>query len=136
MNSKHDKARLAHQRKTLSPKDIEDKLTAYEKSTPPLSARSSVLDPFIPFITQLYRDAYSHEQIAEFLKTIGIDVHSTTVGRFIKKKISITASIHNEYKHDVKPIESNNNSLLRDMQRPKSSKLQFTPYNQAEKKDK
>lgn len=65
--------------------ELEAKLLDYQKAYAPSAARSSRLDPYKNFIEKLYLDSYSHGQIADFLITIGVTVHSTTVGRFISK---------------------------------------------------
>lgn len=70
----------------VTPDELEAKLLDYQKAYAPLAARSSRLDPYKNLIEKLYSDSYSHGQIADFLITIGVTVHSTTVGRFISKK--------------------------------------------------
>lgn len=63
----------------------EEKLAEYMQANQPKGQRFSKLDPVKPYILLLHRDGYSHDQIAAFMKIIGITAHSTTVGRYIRK---------------------------------------------------
>ncbi|WP_147291225.1 hypothetical protein [Citrobacter freundii] len=119
----------------VTPDELEAKLLDYQKAYAPLAARSSRLDPYKNLIEKLYSDSYSHGQIADFLITIGVTVHSTTVGRFISKKIKGISrnSVQNGNPVQVKPDHSDNSSAvvkqLNDLKRPKARSLNYSPYN-------
>lgn len=125
----------------VTPDELEAKLLDYQKAYAPLAARSSRLDPYKNLIEKLYSDSYSHGQIADFLITIGVTVHSTTVGRFISKKIKGISrkSVQNGNPVPVKPNHSDDSSAvvkqLNDLKRPKSRSLNYSPYNNESSKE-
>lgn len=120
------------------PDELEAKLLDYQKAYAPSAARSSRLDPYKNFIEKLYLDSYSHGQIADFLITIGVTVHSTTVGRFISKKIKGISGkrVQNGNPVPVKPDQSAVVKQLNDLKRPKARSLTYSPYkNESSKED-
>ncbi|EEG4813617.1 hypothetical protein ACYQ9Y_003699 [Salmonella enterica subsp. enterica serovar Chester] len=122
----------------VSPDELEAKLLDYQKAYAPSAARSSRLDPYKNFIEKLYLDSYSHGQIADFLITIGVTVHSTTVGRFISKKIKGISGkrVQNGNPVPVKPDQSAVVKQLNDLKRPKVRSLTYSPYkNESSKED-
>ena len=125
----------------VTPDELESKLLDYQKAYAPLAARSSRLDPYKNLIEKLYSDSYSHGQIADFLITIGVTVHSTTVGRFISKKIKGISrkSVQNGNPVPVKPNHSDDSSAvvkqLNDLKRPKARSLNYSPYNNESSKE-
>lgn len=122
----------------VSPDELEAKLLDYQKAYAPSAARSSRLDPYKNFIEKLYLDSYSHGQIADFLITIGVTVHSTTVGRFISKKIKCISGkrVQNGNPVPVKPDQSAVVKQLNDLKRPKARSLTYSPYkNESSKED-
>ncbi|ECY4196039.1 hypothetical protein QF04_003795 [Salmonella enterica subsp. enterica] len=122
----------------VSPDELEAKLLDYQKAYAPSAARSSRLDPYKNFIEKLYLDSYSHGQIADFLITIGVTVHSTTVGRFISKKIKGISGkrVQNGNPVPVKPDQSAVVKQLNDLKRPKARSLTYSPYkNESSKED-
>lgn len=125
----------------VTPDELEAKLLDYQKAYAPLAARSSRLDPYKNLIEKLYSDSYSHGQIADFLITIGVTVHSTTVGRFISKKIKGISrkSVQNGNPVSVKPNHSDDSSAvvkqLNDLKRPKARSLNYSPYNNESSKE-
>lgn len=125
----------------VTPDELEAKLLDYQKAYAPLAARSSRLDPYKNLIEKLYSDSYSHGQIADFLITIGVTVHSTTVGRFISKKIKGISrkSVQNGNPVPVKPNHSDDSSAvvkqLNDLKRPKARSLNYSPYNNESSKE-
>ncbi|MBE8629922.1 hypothetical protein [Salmonella enterica] len=125
----------------VTPDELEAKLLDYQKAYAPLAARSSRLDPYKNLIEKLYSDSYSHGQIADFLITIGVTVHSTTVGRFISKKIKGISrkSVQNGNPVPVKPNHSDDSSAvvkqLNDLKRPKARSLNYSPYNNENSKE-
>lgn len=122
----------------ISPDELEAKLLDYQKAYAPSAARSSRLDPYKNFIEKLYLDSYSHGQIADFLITIGVTVHSTTVGRFISKKIKGISGkrVQNGNPVPVKPDQSAVVKQLNDLKRPKARSLTYSPYkNESSKED-
>lgn len=122
----------------VSPDELEAKLLDYQKAYAPSAARSSRLDPYKNFIEKLYLDSYSHGQIADFLITIGVTVHSTTVGRFISKKIKGISGkrVQNGNPVPVNPAQSAVVKQLNDLKRPKARSLTYSPYkNESSKED-
>ncbi|MBJ9635497.1 hypothetical protein I5532_22950 [Citrobacter freundii] len=125
----------------VTPDELQAKLLDFQKAYAPLAARSSRLDPYKNLIEKLYSDSYSHGQIADFLITIGITVHSTTVGRFISKKIKGISrkSVQNGNPVPVKPDHSDDSSAvvkqLNDLKRPKARSLNYSPYNNESSKE-
>ncbi|HAG0277403.1 TPA: hypothetical protein G8S33_003887 [Salmonella enterica] len=125
----------------ISPDELEAKLLDYQKAHAPSAARSSRLDPYKNFIEKLYFDSYSHGQIADFLITIGVTVHSTTVGRFISKKIKGLSGkrVQNGNPVPVKPDHSDDSSAvvkqLNDLKRPKARSLTYSPYKNENSKE-
>ena len=125
----------------VTPDELQAKLLDYQKAYAPLAARSSRLDPYKNLIEKLYSDSYSHGQIADFLITIGVTVHSTTVGRFISKKIKGISrkSVQNGNPVPVKPDYSDDSSAvvkqLNDLKRPKARSLNYSPYNNESSKE-
>ncbi|EAO2755674.1 hypothetical protein V3D91_003994 [Salmonella enterica] len=122
----------------VSPDELEAKLLDYQKAYAPSAARSSRLDPYKNFIEKLYLDSYSHGQIADFLITIGVTVHSTTVGRFISKKIKGISGkrVQNGNPVPVNPDQSAVVKQLNDLKRPKARSLTYSPYkNESSKED-
>lgn len=125
----------------VTPDELQAKLLDFQKAYAPLAARSSRLDPYKNLIEKLYSDSYSHGQIADFLITIGVTVHSTTVGRFISKKIKGISrkSVQNGNPVPVKPDHSDDSSAvvkqLNDLKRPKARSLNYSPYNNESSKE-
>lgn len=125
----------------VTPDELQAKLLDYQKAYAPLAARSSRLDPYKNLIEKLYSDSYSHGQIADFLITIGVTVHSTTVGRFISKKIKGISrkSVQNGNPVPVKLDYSDDSSAvvkqLNDLKRPKARSLNYSPYNNESSKE-
>ncbi|EOL8438245.1 hypothetical protein R2H46_RS13425 [Escherichia coli] len=125
----------------VTPDELQAKLLDYQKAYAPLAARSSRLDPYKNLIEKLYSDSYSHGQIADFLITIGVTVHSTTVGRFISKKIKGISgrSVQNGNPVPVKADHSDDSSAvvkqLNDLKRPKARSLNYSPYNNESSKE-
>ncbi|EHM1530097.1 hypothetical protein KD679_004506 [Salmonella enterica subsp. enterica serovar Typhimurium] len=118
----------------VSPDELEAKLSDYQKANAPLAARSSRLDPYKNLIEKLYFDSYSHGQIADFLITVGVSVHSTTVGRFISKKIKGISgkNVMNGNPVTVKSDQTDGSAgaakQLSELKRPKSRSLNYSPY--------
>ena len=118
----------------------EEKLAEYMQANQPKGHRFSKLDPVKPYILLLHRDGYSHDQIAAFMKIIGITAHSTTVGRYIRKLSSDEiAKSENEVEkpklagntlHPKQPTSSQPNALanLDDLSRPTEKTAKYTPY--------
>ncbi|HDS8886936.1 TPA: hypothetical protein QHV71_000508 [Enterobacter hormaechei subsp. steigerwaltii] len=118
----------------------EEKLAEYMQANQPKGHRFSKLDPVKPYILLLHRDGYSHDQIAAFMKIIGITAHSTTVGRYIRKFSSddIAKSESEVAKpklagntvHPQQPTSSQPNALanLDDLSRPTEKTAKYTPY--------
>ncbi len=125
----------------VTPDELEAKLSDYQKAYAPLAARSSRLDPYKNLIEKLYSDSYSHGQIADFLITIGVTVHSTTVGRFISKKIkgisrkSVQTGNPVPVKHDHSDDSSAVVKQLNDLKRPRARSLNYSPYNNESSKE-
>ena len=125
----------------VTPDELQAKLLDFQKAYAPLAARSSRLDPYKNLIEKLYSDSYSHGQIADFLITIGVTVHSTTVGRFISKKIKGISrkSVQNGNQVPVKPDHSDDSPAvvkqLNDLKRPKARSLNYSPYNNESSKE-
>lgn len=117
------------------------KLSEYQKANAPLAARSSRLDPYKKFIEKLYLDSYSHGQIADFLITIGVSVHSTTVGRFIAKKINGIPSGRDKNRNSIsakldnKEGEASVGTQLNDLKRPKNKAFTYSPFNNENSKE-
>ncbi|WP_125340168.1 hypothetical protein [Citrobacter amalonaticus] len=118
----------------------EEKLAEYMQANQPKGHRFSKLDPVKPYILLLHRDGYSHDQIAAFMKVIGITAHSTTVGRYIRKLSSdeIAKSENQVAKpklagntlHPQLPTSSQPNALanLDDLSRPTEITAKYTPF--------
>lgn len=118
----------------------EEKLAEYMQANQPKGHRFSKLDPVKPYILLLHRDGYSHDQIAAFMKIIGITAHSTTVGRYIRKfspdEIAKSESEVAKPKpavntlHPQQPLSSLPNALanLDDLSRPTEKTAKYTPY--------
>lgn len=118
----------------------EEKLAEYMQANQPKGHRFSKLDPVKPYILLLHRDGYSHDQIAAFMKIIGITAHSTTVGRYIRKFSSdeITTSESEVAKPKFagntlsyqQPSTSQPKALanLDELSRPTEKTAKYTPY--------
>ncbi|HBV9946235.1 TPA: helix-turn-helix domain-containing protein [Klebsiella aerogenes] len=118
----------------------EEKLAEYMQANQPKGHRFSKLDPVKPYILLLHRDGYSHDQIAAFMKIIGISAHSTTVGRFIRKFSSDEiANSENEVSkpklagntiqpQQLKPSQPRGLANLDELSRPSEKSAKYTPY--------
>lgn len=118
----------------------EEKLAEYMQANQPKGHRFSKLDPVKPYILLLHRDGYSHDQIAAFMKIIGITAHSTTVGRFIRKLSSDEiANSENEVSkpklagniiqpQQLKPSQPRGLANLDELSRPSEKSAKYTPY--------
>ena len=118
----------------------EEKLAEYMQANQPKGHRFSKLDPVKPYILLLHRDGYSHDQIAAFMKIIGITAHSTTVGRYIRKfssdEITTSESEVANPKFAVnnlsyqQPSNSQPKALanLDELSRPTEKTAKYTPY--------
>lgn len=123
----------------LSEDELEEIITNFKSNHRPLASRKSILDPYRNLILQLYSDLYSYGQISEFLSLIGIDAHSTTVGRFISKKILSTDSlpinkIIVSKEKDVVTSKINQNRLS-SLQRKQSNSVKYEPFKNSDSEE-
>lgn len=98
----------------------------------PKSAKRSKIDPVKHVVVKMHEDGYSHDQISGFMSIIGITVHSTTVGRYLKKisKGALKTSSHYKESEPVS-LPSNNSSVsssLDGLMRPAEKTATFTPF--------
>lgn len=136
--AKKTSAKNTHKCK-LSEDELEEIITDFKRNHKPLASRKSILDPYRNLILQLYSDLYSYGQISEFLSLIGIDAHSTTVGRFISKKILNTDNpplhkiiVSNEKDVVTSKIDQNRLSSL---QRKQSNSVKYEPFKNSDNEE-
>lgn len=100
-------------------KDIEKTFEEFKKCNEPKSSKGSKLSPYSRFIMALNGDHYSHEQIVEFMKLIGVDACTSTIGRFIKKQSTDpeatqkakTQVVNKPFGKEPKDLETGDNPL-------------------------
>lgn len=121
-------------------RNSDEMLAKYMQDNEPKGSRLSKLDPVKTFILKLNSDGYSHDQIAEFILLIGINAHSTTIGRYIKKCRSKNEVYlnHADINHEIseintqsklpKPALSQKHANLDTLSRPQEKSASFTPY--------
>lgn len=121
-------------------RNSDEMLAKYMQDNEPKGSRLSKLDPVKTFILKLNSDGYSHDQIAEFILIIGINAHSTTIGRYIRKcrfkkesyqnhdEIKPGISEINTKSEQPKPALSQNHANLDTLSRPQEKSASFTPY--------
>jgi hypothetical protein len=111
---------------------LEEKLTEYMEEHPPKAARLSKLDPVKNFIFRMYTDGYSHEQIAGFVAIIGINVHSTTVGRYISKHadncVPSKTKVVSSDTQKFSTMKGTSSASLDALRRPSELNAKYTPY--------
>ena len=115
-------------------------LVKYMQDNQPKGSRLSKLDPVKAIVLKLNSDGYSHEQISECIKIIGIVAHSTTIGRFIRKcrNPNQYSPVHGEVKSENSEVDknkevtrsvlSNNHANLDAISRPEEKVASFVPY--------
>lgn len=136
--AKKTSAKNTHKCK-LSEDELEEIITDFKSNHKPLASRKSILDPYKNLILQLYSDLYSYGQISEFLSLIGIDAHSTTVGRFISKKILNTDNppLHKIIVSNEKDVVTSkiNQNRLSSLQRKQSNSVKYEPFKNSDNED-
>ena len=122
-------------------KRIEEELVLFMGENAPKSGKHSKIDPVRHVVVKMHEDGYSHDQISGFMSKIGITVHSTTIGRYLKKLCKSDRENTPTHLKENGPLSlaKNNSSVsasLDSLQRPVEKKAAFTPFHKNQESSK